>query len=691
MTSARRMPEPPPPVTLLMAMHCHQPVGNFGFVFEEAFAKAYEPFLGALERHPGVRLTLHYSGCLLDWLAANRPAFLRRVRALRASGQVELLASGYYEPILPLVPEADRQGQIAKMRVALRARFGADAAGLWLTERVWEPDLPATLAAAGIRYTIVDANQFASAAAWLPESLQVRDEAFWDLLGCYTTEYAGSAVTLFPASKRLRYWMPFQPVEQTIGFLRRLRREAPVAITFADDGEKFGLWPKTFRWVYEEGWLDQFFAALERERDWLGTATFQDYLGRATPEGRVYLPCGSYEEMLAWSNGNFRNFFAKYPEANAMQQKMLRVSRRIAEAKEVKEVKEVHGKKRSQTRERARLLRAAEEELYTAQCNCAYWHGVFGGLYLAHLRRAVYRHLIAAEALANQAQAAPAVSRLDADGDGRGEVGLATGAMGLIVDPEEGGAITEWTLVGPRLNLLDTLSRRPEPYHEKLTQRRPRAVTAGTPASIHDVLGVKEERLESHLVYDDHRRSGFLDYALQRMPTAREVARGSWGEQRLWAAGAFRALERGGSRGGSAAEISLLREVEGGRIRKTIRASRTRAELECVYALEGVEVPVAALEFTLSLRDARYLTGIEQSDAVAAFDLEEPEAGVRLRLALDPPAALVRFPVETVSESEEGLERTYQGLGLVLLWAPAAGRSWTARLQWTAEALPGAR
>ena len=97
------------PVTLLMAVHCHQPVGNFEFVFEEAYAKSYDPFLRVIERHPGVRLALHYSGSLLDWLAKRRPDFLQRLRTLVHRGQVELLAGGYSEPILPLIPEADRQ------------------------------------------------------------------------------------------------------------------------------------------------------------------------------------------------------------------------------------------------------------------------------------------------------------------------------------------------------------------------------------------------------------------------------------------------------------------------------------------------------------------------------------------------------------------------------------------------------
>jgi len=242
------------PVYLLMAIHCHQPVGNFDFVFDQAFRQSYHPFLETLERHPSIRLALHYSGSLLDWLGDRQPQFLQRLRRLVRSGQVELLASGYYEPILPLIPEADRQGQLALMQAILRRQFGATASGLWLTERVWEPELPGTLARAGIRFTMVDTNQFQVAKDVLPARLWYRDQDGEDLLGCYVTDYAGEMVTLFPSSKRLRYGMPFQEVAQTIAFLKQLIRDEPIAITFADDGEKFGLWPKTYEWVYEQGW-----------------------------------------------------------------------------------------------------------------------------------------------------------------------------------------------------------------------------------------------------------------------------------------------------------------------------------------------------------------------------------------------------------------------------------------------------
>src|ERR1700748_545419 len=45
----------------------------------------------------------------------------------------------------------------------------------------------------------------------------------------------------------------------------------------------------------------------------------------------------------------------------------------------------------------------ARAELYRGQCNCSYWHGAFGGVYLPHLRNAVFQHLIAADNLLDAA------------------------------------------------------------------------------------------------------------------------------------------------------------------------------------------------------------------------------------------------------------------------------------------------
>ncbi|MBI4004373.1 MAG: DUF1926 domain-containing protein, partial [Candidatus Omnitrophica bacterium] len=412
--------------------------------------------------------------------------------------------------------------------------------------------------------------------------------------------------------------------------------------------------------------------------------TFSDYLKTTPPNGTVFLPAGSYEEMLEWSGGHFRNFFTKYPEAYAMQQKMLRVSRTVGEL--------------TAKNGREDILDRAMQELYAAQCNCAYWHGVFGGLYLTHLRRAVYSHLIAAEDLVRQAARKPPRGRKgakdpgvllaisDADSDGQEEVSLTTNTMQLMVDPAEGGTVTEWSLSQSRINLLDTLSRRHEPYHDKLRLTQPQPARSGGSgvASIHDILGVKEQNLESYLVYDDHRRSAFLDYGLQSLPSLQEVVRSAWGERRLWSLGPYQ-LERAvsGKHGEKAATVTMTRRVSEWRMRKTVAMASQRPAVTCLYEVEGPEIPVVALEFNLSLRDDRWLTTAQQHLQVRQFDVVEPAVDVGVRLAIEPAATLLSFPIETVSESEGGLERTFQGICLLLLWTLNGAGKWETRVEWT--------
>ncbi len=140
-----------PRISLALALHNHQPVGNFGWVFAEVFERAYEPMIAALERHPGVRLSLHYTGPLLDWLVAERRDAIERLRALVERGQVEILGGGFYEPVLASLPERDRVGQLVRMGDELERRFGQRPRGAWLAERVWEPDLPTSLVAGRLR------------------------------------------------------------------------------------------------------------------------------------------------------------------------------------------------------------------------------------------------------------------------------------------------------------------------------------------------------------------------------------------------------------------------------------------------------------------------------------------------------------------------------------------------------------
>src|SRR5205085_212858 len=131
-------------------------IGNFDDVIERSYQRSYLPFVDCLERHPAINVNLHYSGVLLEWIERHHPEYLARVRKLREEGRAELLGGGFYEPILISIPERDRLAQILRLRDYLKKHFDEFPRGAWLTERVWEPELPKTLAAARVEYTLVD-------------------------------------------------------------------------------------------------------------------------------------------------------------------------------------------------------------------------------------------------------------------------------------------------------------------------------------------------------------------------------------------------------------------------------------------------------------------------------------------------------------------------------------------------------
>src|SRR5262245_10857105 len=245
-----------PRLRLVMALHFHQPVGNFDSVFRDAVRLSYLPIVEHFERHPGVRAAFHLSGCLLEWLERHDRPFLERVVALVGAGQVEPMGGGFYEPILPAIPREDALDQIARLASWWRRRAGVRPRGAWIAERVWEPSLAALLAEAGVDYTILDDQHLRFAG--------LLDERFH---GIFVTERAARPLVFFPSDFALRYLLPFRPIEAVREHLERAAATLPAPeggaaqaggpgagpiLTYGDDAEKFGLWPETHAWVFGE-------------------------------------------------------------------------------------------------------------------------------------------------------------------------------------------------------------------------------------------------------------------------------------------------------------------------------------------------------------------------------------------------------------------------------------------------------
>jgi len=558
-----------------MVFHNHQPVGNFEHVIEKAVKTSYMPFIEVLKLFPSIRVTLHFSGPLLNYLVKNNQKLIEEIGRLLGDGRVEIMSSGYGEPILTAIPERDRVPQILRMNKLIEEVFDYIPVGLWVTERVFDPILVKSYVEAGMEYILLDDCHFAKIGI---------DSNSSD--GPYLMVTDGGSINIFKSDSNLRSGMPFESVESIVGWLSRYRLEKEGVIVVGDDGEKFGEWPGMFEHVYGRGrWLEKFFLELENLSDNIQTTTLREI--RREPERQVYLPAGSYHEMNRWAGSDCRlslmgkvgkfeekqlqaanwfNFFHKYKEAATIYGKMSKLSEELAL------IPDQH------------FLWKGREELFNAQCNCAYWHGVFGGIYLPHLRMKLVEHLISTRKLIRYyfgeflreikkeeleysskkhldwiragiyrkeyekhdlmdliyqtsndevvngyvVSKPPSMIEYDFDFDGVDEYLLRGENIETIVDPNEGGTIISLESMDKNFDFALVMTRRKEEYHN-------------------DYSGTVENMEKTPpFVYDPFRRASFREHFIDN-PTLESFQNLNYEEMGDFVNGCFDVIDKGNS------------------------------------------------------------------------------------------------------------------------------------------------
>nr|MBL8409677.1 DUF1926 domain-containing protein [Dechloromonas sp.] len=637
------------PITLLLGVHAHQPVGNFPEVIEDAHQRCYKPFLETLHAYPDFRFSAHFSGWLLDWLRERHPADMELLATMVRRGQVELFSSGDTEPVLAAIPHRDRVGQLQTLNDKLADWTGVRPSGAWLTERVWESAVVTALAETGIRYVTVDDYHFFCTGKSADE-----------LDGFFSTEEDGTRLDLFPISEALRYRLPFSPAHEVIAYLEQLAEQGQSAAIYFDDIEKFGIWPETYDWVYNRGWLKALIEGV-LVSPMIRTATYADFHARHATRGVVYLPTTSYSEMNEWTlpmpaagtysallasekaagrgdrhrpflrGGIWRNFLTRYPEANWMHKRMQGLSARLA------------------------ALPAAPPELtealYRAQANDAYWHGLFGGLYLPHLRRAVWNNLVALEAGLDKLQAREETSAEDLDLDGHPELFTHSPSLQIVLRDDGLGAAHELLSYPLGHNFGDSLRRYHEHYHDKIAGGASREHLGEGIASAHDIVRFKHPIDAEDIIPDKQPRALFVDI-LDAAPIT---------DYRTTAPDKL-AFARPG--------ISKQFIVAGN-------------ELRVVWQLKGLAGHRFSTRLDLSmpscdgflgryvLADGSIPCGFGQELALATVSwlkLEDGILGGQLALQVSLAADIKCRPHQTVSQSEAGFEKIMQSAELQLHW-----------------------
>jgi alpha-amylase len=642
-------------------------VGNFESVIEEAYQKAYKPFIDIMYDYPDFKFALHCSGILWDYFLEKHPEYIEIVKKMVERKQVELVSGGYYEPILSSISQKDRLGQIKMMNEFFKKTFNVQPQGLWLTERIWEQTVVKDIVDAGIKYTLVDDYVFYCAGINRIENPELTDY--------YVTEEEGRILYVFPISQTLRYYIPFKPVEEVIQlFSKFVRQNEIIALTMGDDGEKFGIWPKTYEHVYKDGWLKKFVEQVLKNSQWLKPTTFSEFVNLKPPKQKIYLPTASYFEMGEWClptstqemfesliknldnipnnqvirqflhGGYWKNFLSKYPESNNMHKKMLFLSEKIQRVKDKKLI----------------------QTFYKSQCNCAYWHGVFGGLYLPHLREAVYQNLINVE----KQIVKNGVYCKDFDKDTQDEILVSSEKFSLYIKLSYGGSVYELDLKQYDKNLLNVLSRKKEAYHKRLIEFESNnaKIDPQQVKTIHDLVLVKEESLSKKLYYDWHQRYSFLDHFLHPDTKFENFYKCQYGEQGNFTIEKYeiekinkKNLEVILSRIGN---VWVKENNYPIKITKKFVVNDEENCVSCEYKIENLSDTNIELWFLSEINMLVFCPqqNLFQEIETDVYKFVDEAKKFEVEVKTDQKKLFWIFPIETISLSESGFERTYQGL-----------------------------
>jgi alpha-amylase len=413
---------------------------------------------------------------------------------------------------------------------------------------------------------------------------------------------------------------------------------------------------------------------------------------------------GARPEVLAFlRGGSWRGFFRKYPESNLLHKKMLRVSARIAAAP----VRHDNPKPASD-------LSEARDLLLRAQCNDAYWHGIFGGIYAPHLRTDPWRNLIRAESIADHqtpGAVVPRVELLDYDADGANELLFTSPEYQALLKPSDGATIAALDFRPAAATLVNSMLRRPEEYHARLREAAGKPAATGAVASIHEQTRVKEPGLERFLRYDRWPRHAFRVLIFDPARTHADYETLELREEAGFAGGLF-TIKNSAPHEAELFRTDLLLlqgkpEVSVPKLLLIKQFSFSPApngfEIACEIALrlkEPLEKPIAVgiesiINFLAPTEPDRFFetptgrTNLRFSGTLPAPILRMEDGWQRVRVALHAPLSEGFWvaPIETVSESEEGFERVYQGSQILAHWRPplTTQKTWSARLVWRIE------
>jgi hypothetical protein len=678
---------------LLINLDAHLPIGTSRRHTAHAVASSFQPLLELLQRERGIRLSLHHSGALIQWVLAEHPAYMVQLAGLVQQGQVSLIGGGFYAPMLAAISRPDALAQLRRTQDFWQDQLHSRPRGARLTEQTWVPHLPELLRQAGLDFALVDAR-----------SLRAVGVSETELGQPLASEHLGARIALVAARPALAETLARADTDALLDDLERLRDDGAAQVAL-------DLPTVRLETPLKSGALARLFDQLGTRASWLeldgmplqqpdskpliaypssATVGLQGTYSMAPESGlqrhkilAATAAKGSADRSHFIHGATWSGYLSRYPEAQALHQKTQWLSRTVAAA-------------RIPTSWRVEL----EHRVQRAQAHDAYGHGPnAAGIYRPALRRAVLaEHQQIEETLRSLAACAAGepkrlngleVQAIDFDGDGVDDLCLIGSRAQWTISPAQGATISGCAVPASGLDLIDLVARKPEFYH-----RMARHGQGGYSLSSPDVaehigqtdeqplfaftdrfITAEEQVALSQTDLSPLERGDFIGATFTRISPPADDPEGGF---RLGRAGTIRGI--GGGQVYLEKHFILSNAGRQLEVRYTI-ANRGAATIANTFVPElYFSLPAESpSDLRMKLGDAVYAMDQSASHRGASVQMIAPHHGVQISVIVPAVLDLGSDPIFAVHQDGDSVRATYQGhrirVGVPLRLA--SGTSWT--------------
>lgn len=270
-----------PKITWINLLHFYQPPSADNETIIEAAEKSYKRIVSALKRHPQIKFTLNLTGCLLDRLAVlGYLELINDLKVMLLSGQIELIGSAAFHPILALLPDKEIIRQIKINEEILKKYFGPKfkAQGFFIPEAAY--GIKAAKIIKKLNYNWIMLDEISAN----PKLNQL------DFSRLYIDKNSGLKI-LFRQRQNSKKYAP--PV-----IFKLIEKQKDETVITATDAELYGLRHKDFSYAFEK--------LLKRSE--IKTLTASEYLAGLSQIKKISARASSWESTEKQLKNNLPYF-----------------------------------------------------------------------------------------------------------------------------------------------------------------------------------------------------------------------------------------------------------------------------------------------------------------------------------------------------------------------------------------------